>query len=237
MKLLIGTTVLLLSFTVFGNGFIKDFDYRLTDLASKELKKEDLFQNMQRKMLDLEHSICANRAHLWAWDFQRFYGIKTGKIFIFFGKSIWAGQPKGYMYHVAPYIVENGQEFVMEASYNDLTRPLTIKEWIENETEGRAKAEECVEIDAKDTDLTEYFYYRYTLPERRENNLPDGRCYIRKVPGHYWYPMSIAFHDLKKDADGNEIEYAPTEFEIYDVLSACAEAAGSERRCRKYLGL
>lgn len=233
--------------SVFAAGYIADFDYQLTDISTKGLKKETLFDQMERSMLDLENSICANRAHLWGYDLFKQGKLNTGKIFIFFGASIWNKNDKhGYMYHVAPYIVENGNEYVMEASYPDVTKPLTVDEWIENETYNRVKGSDCLEITAADTDLTAYFYERHTLPEKRANGKPGARCYIRKVPGHYWFPTSIALHDLKKNEEGKPVEYDPKAFDVEDVLEACVEAAsskvgrffgGGKAKCKKHLKL
>jgi hypothetical protein len=244
MRSLIALSLFSFSAVASGPKYISDFNYELTDLADKNLSKEKLFNGMERKMIDLEKSICANRAHFWAYDFYRFYGINTGKIFIFFGSSIWRNEKKGWMYHVAPYIVENNQEYVMEASYNDLKHPLTVEEWIENETDGKVKGHECLEIFAHDTDLTEYFYERYNLPERRNSGKPGAKCYIRKVPGYYWFPASIAAHDLKKNGDGKPVEFNPTRFDKDDVMDACIEAASTKlgrffgtgkEKCQKYL--
>lgn len=221
-------------------GYIADFNYELTDISSKKLIKEQLFENMQREMLDLDNSICANRAHFWAYDFYRLHGINSGKIFIFFGRSIWRKDETGYMYHVAPYIVENGNEYVMEASYPEIKKPLTVEEWIENETYKRVRATDCIEITAKDKDLTEYFYDRFNLPETK------AKCYIRKVPGYYWFPASIAYHELKKNEKGESVEFNPKGFEIEDVVDACTEAASTKwgrlfgmakNKCEKYLGI
>jgi len=227
-------------------GFIKDFNYQVSDISELGLQKEVLFSKMERKMLDLEKSICSNRAQLWAYDLYRFNGINTGKIFIFFTSSIWRNDKKGWMYHVAPYIVENGTEYVMEATYSDVTKPLTVEEWAENEMYGRVKGSECLEITASDTDLTEYFYERHTLPENRTGGKTGAKCYIRKVPGYYWFPTSIALHDLKRDEKGKKVEYNPKSFDVDDVLEACTEAAstklgrllgGGRGKCKKHLGL
>jgi len=105
-----------------------------------------------------------------------------------------------------------------------------------------------LESTAEDTDLTEYFYARQTLPEKRENGKQGARCYIRKVPGHYWFPASIAYHDLKKDADGKKVDFNPQSFEVEDVLEACVETASSKlgrlfggssarAKCKKHLNL
>lgn len=247
MKTFISCILLCSAFSASAADYLKDFDYKLTDIATKGLKKETLFENMERGMLDLENSICANRAHLWGYDLFKQGRINTGKIFIFFGSSIWRKEDKhGYMYHVAPYIIENGNEYVMEASYGDVKKPLTVDEWIENETYNRVKGSDCLEITAEDTDLTEYFYERHTLPEKRSSGKQGARCYIRKVPGHYWFPTSIALHDLKKDEDGKKVEYNPQSFDVDDVLEACIEAAsskigrffgGGKAKCKKHLKL
>lgn len=237
----------LISFSAFAStpGSIPDFNYQLSDIAAKGLSKEVLFQRMERGMLDLEKSICSNRAHLWGYDLSR-YGINTGKIFLFFGASIWTNDKTGYMYHVAPYIVENGVEYMMEASYGDITKPLEINEWIENETYDRVGVNDCVEITAADTDMTAYFYDRYNLPEKRPSGKASGRCYYRKVPGYYWFPTSIALHDLKKDVDGNKVDFDPKAFDKDDVLEACTESASSKlgrffgngkAKCKKHLGM
>lgn len=246
MKALISAALIFSATSSLAAGYIKDFNYQLTDVATKGLRKESIFASMERNFIDLEKSICANRAHLWAYDMFRFNGrINTGKIFIFFGSSVWKKEDKKtYMYHVAPYIVENGTEYVMEASYPEVTKPLTVEEWIENETYNRVKGTECLEITAQDTDLTEYFYERKILPEKRGNGKPGARCYIRKVPGHYWFPASIAYHDLKRDDEGKPVTHNPTTFDKEEVMDACVEAAstklgrllgGGKAKCKSHL--
>lgn len=231
------------SFSAFANpvGYLKDYKYQVTDISTMKLNRKEMFNGMVKDWLDLEDSICANRAHLWGYDLTRFYGINTGKIFIFFGASIWRNDKKGWMYHVAPYIVDDGKEYVMEASYPENTEPVTVEDWIEGETYNRVKGSDCVEITAQDTDLTAYFYERFNLPEYRERTGKTAPCYIRKVPGHFWYPAGIAYHDLKKDEKGREIEYNPTSFEVDDVMDACKEAASSKLfnskkgNCKKHI--
>jgi hypothetical protein len=225
-------------------GYIADYNYQVSDISEKGLKKEVLFARMERSMMDLEKAICANKAHVWAYDFYRFYGINTGKIFVFFGSSIWTEDKKGWMYHVAPYIVENGKEWVMEASYSDVLKPLDVNAWVANETYGRVDGSECVELSVADTDLTHYFYERFNLPENRGPGKQGARCYLKKVPGYYWFPTSIAMHELKKDEDGDSIDFNPTSFDIDDVIKACDEAVsskfgrifgGAKAKCKKYL--
>jgi hypothetical protein len=248
MKTFIASVLLSTLTPAFSAGYLKDFDYQLTDIASKGLRKESLFARTETSFMDLEKSICANRAHVWGYNLTRFNKINTGKIFFFFGASIWNKDDKhGYMYHVAPYIIENGTEYVMETSYpSELKAPVTVEEWMENETYNRIKATDCLEITAADTDLTEYFYARQNLPEKRGPGKQGARCYFRKVPGHYWFPTSIAIHDLKKDEEGNKVEFDPKAFDLDDVLEACIETAsgkigrffgGGKAKCKTHLNL
>jgi hypothetical protein len=247
MKSFFLATIVLSSSQVLASGYIPDYDYQVTDIAHKGLTKEQLFSTMDQKMMSMKNSICANRAHVWAYDFSRKYNVKSGKIFIFFGKSIWTKEDKkGWMYHVAPYIVENGQEWIMEAGYpSEVKKPLQLKEWVENETYGRISGDDCLEISDDDTDLTPYFYNRQTLPEVR-NGKPGARCYIKKVPGYYWFPMNIAQHELGRDENGKPMSYDPKNYSIDDVLNACIEASstsvgrifgGGKGKCKKYLNV
>jgi hypothetical protein len=248
MKYKLALTLAIMSWLSLANstGYIDDFNYQLTDINDKNLKKEVLFKQLLRDNVDLKDAICANKAHVWGFQIERKYDIRTGKIFVFFGRSAWKKEKKGWMYHVAPYVVENNKEWVLEASYpNEITRPLKVTEWLENETDGRIKASQCIEISAADSDLTEYFYERYNLPEKRK--LRRGAvCYFRKVPGYYWFPASIAYHDLKKDEKGQTVSYNPNKFDKDDVLKACIEIldskigrlfGGNKKECKKLLGL
>jgi hypothetical protein len=66
------------------------------------------------------------------------------------------------------------------------------------------------------------------------------------VPGYYWFPASIAYHELKKDDEGNKVEFNPTKFDVNEVFEACVEAAsskvgrvlgGGRAFCKKHLKL
>lgn len=58
------TALSLISISAFANipGYIPDFNYQVSDLATIGLSRQTLFEKMERKMLDLENSICANLA-------------------------------------------------------------------------------------------------------------------------------------------------------------------------------
>jgi hypothetical protein len=222
---------------------VPEYNFELTDVSSKGLSRQVMFNKMKRDTINLEDSICANRAHLWAYDFKRFFNVDSGKIFIFFTKELWSKKETGYMYHVAPYMADQGLEYVMEASY-DLKRPLTVAEWVENETDGKVSEKDCLYLTKDDTDLTEYFYERYNLPLKRENGKKGAKCYLKKVPGYYWFPASIAYHELKMDGDGVSTSFNPKDYEIEDVMHACKDSmsgkfgslfSGASAKCREYL--
>ena len=85
---------------------IDGYNYSVTDVKSKGLTAQRLFDSMSTSWMDLEHSVCANRAHVWSYDLHRKYGINTGTIFIFFGAKVWDGQKHSYWYHAGTYVVE-----------------------------------------------------------------------------------------------------------------------------------
>lgn len=215
------------------DGAMPYYHYQLTDIAKVGLTSKQLFSEVRNDWMELKHSVCSNRAHIWGYDMYRHHNINVGRIFIFFTADVWKGEKKGYMYHAGTYVIENGQEWVLERSYNEVFRPLTIVEWMDNEMEGKAPASQCIEITEKDTDLTEYFYERYNLPRKREGGKPSAPCYFRKVPGYLPYPASVAEIDFKKDADGKPSTYNPTDFDFNEVMTACIDSRVGHKKLRQ----
>jgi len=204
---------------------IDGYNYSVTDIAKKGLTAQQLFDHTSFGWMDLEHAVCANRAQVWSYDLHRKYGINPGTIFIFFGAKVWYKQKHSYWYHAGTYVVENGKEMVIERSYSDVEKPLSIVDWMDNEMEGRVDASKCIEI-KKDTDLdlTEDFYYHGFLPNYRENGKPAYDCYYRKVPGYIPYPETTAELETGKDVDGNPIDYTLNTYNRDMVYTACLDA-------------
>lgn len=205
---------------------IEGYNFKVTDIAAKGITAQRLFNEQSTGWMDLEHSVCANRAHVWSYDIYRKYRVNTGTIFIFFGAKVWEGQKHKYWYHAGTYVVENGVEKVIEGSYpSEVSKPLTVVEWMDNEMEGRVNASKCVEIkkDA-DRDLTELFYFHSFLPNYRANGKPAYDCYFRKVPGYIPYPETTAELELGVDEDGQKIDYELKNFDKAILWNACVDA-------------
>jgi len=204
---------------------ISGYHYAVTDIKSKGLTSQQLFDSVSFSWMDLEHSVCANRAHIWSYDLHRKYGINTGTIFVFFGAKVWENQKHSYWYHAGTYVVENGKELVLERSYPDVFKPLSVVEWMDNEMEGRVPASGCIEIKKdEDVDLTSRFYYHGFLPNVRDNGKPAFDCYYRKVPGFYPYPETVAEMELGVDVNGNKIDYDLENYNQDTLYSACVDA-------------
>ena len=204
---------------------ISGYNYSVTDIKSKGLSAQQLFDETSFSWMDLEHSVCANRAHVWSYNLHRRHGINTGTIFIFFGAKVWHGQKHSYWYHAGTYVVEDGKELVLERSYSDVFKPLTIVEWMDNEMEGRVDASKCVEIKKdEDQDLTSRFYYHGFLPNVRDNGKQAYDCYYRKIPGYLPYPETAAEMELGVDVDGKKIDYDLKDYNRDTLYTACVDA-------------
>lgn len=205
---------------------IEGYNYSVTDIKSKGLNAQRLFNSLRASGMDLEHSICSNRSYVWSYDLHRKFGINTGTIFIFFGARVWAGEKHEYWYHAGTYVVEDGKELVLEKSYpEEVSKPLTVVEWMDNEMEGRVNAAKCVELKRfGDEDITKLFYYHNFLPNRRKAGLPAYDCYYRKVPGYIPYPEMVAELDLGVDENGEKIDYNMKGYDRAILQSACVDS-------------
>lgn len=228
---LILSLVLSLSFLNFAPAHAADlpiegYDYSVTDIKAKGLTAQGIYNSMSTNWMDLEHSVCSNRAHVWGFDLKRKYGINPGTIFIFFGEKVWEGQKHKYWYHAGTYVVEDGKELVLEQSYpSELSKPLSVVEWMDNEMEGRVDASKCIEIKKDvDQDLTAQFYFKGFLPNKRTNGKPAFDCYFRKVPGYVAYPETTAELEFGKDEFGKPIDYTLSAFDKDTVYGACVDA-------------
>ena len=205
---------------------IPGYSYSVTDIQSQGLNSQALFSSMSTSWMDLKHSVCSNRAYIWSYDLHRKYGLNTGTIFVFFGEKVWERQKKSYWYHAATYIVENGKELVLEGSYPDeVFKPLTVVEWMDNEMEGRVDASRCVELKkSEDQDLTQLFYYHSFLPSNRAHGKDAYHCYYRKVPGYIPYPETVAELELGVEESGEKIDYQLKSYDQGILYQACLDA-------------
>jgi len=218
-----------------GDVGIEGYNYFVTDVRSKGLTAQEIYDSMSTNWMDLEHSVCANRAHVWSYDLHRKYGINTGTIFIFFGAKVWENQKHSYWYHAGTYVVENGKELVMEQSYpSEVSRPLSVVDWMDNEMEGRVTAAGCIELKKDvDQDMTSLFYYQDFLPNERSNGKLAFDCYYRKVPGFIPYPETVAELELGLDEYGKKTDNDLKDFDRDILVSACVDAFSGKNFFKK----
>lgn len=227
-------------------GYLKDFNYQVSSFKSigQANALMNLLETDTRKT-----SICANRAHLWSFDLNRWKGVETGKVFIHFTALGEATENKDWAYHVAPYVVVNGQEMVLDAGFPGVFhgRASKMSEW----TEYFGKSQNCVVLDPVNnpahlaleqnnlpndgvTPLT------YRSGSSRQYPSTEGICYIRKVPMYYQWPVDVYANDLR--LAGKE-GYGAYDFKAFDqegVMDACQQALSlgfrMSKPCAKYLG-
>lgn len=220
---------------------LPDYNWSTEDIARKGVTKEILFKYMNRDLIKLGNSICANRALIWLYDFKRNFNIDGSKIFLFYtGKTGEAGA-KTWWYHVTPIIVENGKEFAMDAGFSSsIKSPLLVNDWIYKFT----GSNNCKEIRANETDLVDRMFRGHVFPETTQYGKFD--CYYKKVPAGLWTPSSVAMNLLGVTSSGDPVSFERPEISTKDVYSACKEAVtgpigyalgGGSKKCKKYLGL
>lgn len=242
MKTLVMALALGMSVSAFAQEVIlSDFNnWKMTDVASKGYKKEDLFNQMNRKLIKLQTSVCSNRALVWAYDFKKNQDIDAGKLFLFYAKKTGDVGRKSWWYHVTPVINEKGSVFAMDAGFPSVIKtPLTPAVWLKSFT----GSNNCKEIKATDTDLISKMLDGYVFPGTTSHGSFD--CYYIYTPGGYWTPAAVAMGLLGKDEAGKPVRHVRDEIDNEEVLAACIEAVttplgrvfGGQNRCEKYLGL
>jgi hypothetical protein len=245
-------------------GVLSDFmtgskPYELTDVAKIGLSANRLFAENREASLALKMkntaSVCANRAHTWAYDMYRRHRVNSGKIIIYFGSGLYAADDKQWWYHIAPYVIENGQEMVLDGGFSRIRGPLPAELWIKDFSKGNV-CKELFKKDVKYNSLTKNTKMLPGLGYDEKTGLPRGgeaMCYIRRIPMEYWTPLSVYLHEFNKNARGEDLvePFNGTDFDAVDgnkfndVMIACNEATTTNfggmlkkglKRCRDYFG-
>jgi hypothetical protein len=210
---------------------IPDYEWSVTDFAERNLSKEKVFSEMDRKFIKVGNSICANRALMWSHDFKTKYGVDGAKVFLFYTPKTGGAGDKRWWYHVAPVIAENKELFVMDAGFSFIKGPLLLNKWLDTFSKGA----NCKEISAQDSDLIQMMNEGQQFPT--ETRYGSFDCYYKVVPAGLWFPATVA-----ASLSGANI---PNEIQRDEVYSACLEAVTSplgrvfgtgKKACRKYLG-
>lgn len=245
MKFLV--LIFFITITAYADIGLPEYNWSMTDIRSRGLTKEYLFQQMDREFIKTNSSICSNRALMWAHDFKRDFGLKTGKVFLFYTKpkeeieEDESPREKTWWYHVAPIVNDGGEIVVLDAGFTNFVRgPLKPNEWLLKFSHSYG----CKYIHSNETDLLKLIYRQQTFP--RETAYGKNECYYKYVPHTYWTPESVAKNVLGVDRQGRPVRLERHEINKNELYSACVEATTSsvgrvfgsnKKACKEYAGL
>lgn len=229
---------------------LPDYDnYEISEVTPAQASA--LFASLNRDFRS--NSICANRAHVWAYDMLRNNGIKSGKAFIHFTPSGLADEDITWAYHVAPYIIVNDNgvktEMVLDAGFGSIRGPITMSQW----SKYFGKSANCVVLDPQNNPEHLRLEDRSSPglhPNNRRVNgamqypTPAGStCYLRKTPMHYWMPYIVYGNDLYRSGRSEYSIYQTRDFNSAQLVQACKNGLSSNglifnkrKYCREYLG-
>lgn len=111
-------------------------DYKPTSHTMSEVM--NFWNTMDRRVKGKD---CYKRAHVWAWDMYKNYGVMSTKVFIHYTDK-WnreldaharSRSNKTWDYHVAPAVrLDNGEVMVLDGHVGKTPlQPVTLEEWIE----------------------------------------------------------------------------------------------------------
>lgn len=218
---------------------LKDYNWNVTDIASRGLTKEALYTSMDREFVRPGKSICSNRALMWANDFKRQHNLDTAKIFLFYTKKRGAVSLKTWWYHVAPVINDKNNMYVMDAGFPGwFNEPLTIEAWLTR----FASTAKCKEINANETELIQRIFKGQVFPNETSYGYND--CYYKVVPHTIWTPDVLAKNLLGVDSNGVPVRVERPEIHKEELMQACVEATSgkigyvfgaSKEKCKEYV--
>jgi hypothetical protein len=228
-------------------GFLSDYQYQVVNLPS--LADAQRLMNLEYSDTR-DRSVCANRAEVWSFMIEKSTGLKIGKVFIHFTDKGQADENGKWAYHVAPYVLVNGQEYVLDNGFAYFEhKPAKMSDW----QNYFGKSPNCVVLDPthnpRHLAMEQYNMpndwvtpLEYKTGNARQYPSTEGICYVRKVPMYYWFPYQVYGADLYLSGQAKYSQYIATHFEPEDVIDACKQAThlgsifGRENACKKYLG-
>jgi len=150
-----------------------------TDVGSYEKAKKIFDERMNEG--DKKRSECFKRAHIWAYDLWSQLKITSQKVFIFYterNSAYYTGDRKRWEFHVAPLVIINGSEYVLDGTF--MEKPIPLKEWV---------AHFIMSPNITCPVINKYKEYD------NDNAQWSRLCYIMKTPMHYFSPVDIAERD------------------------------------------
>lgn len=218
---------------------LEEYNWKLTDISSKKISKESLFLKMDRNFIKTSHSICSNRALMWAYDFKRDFNFNTAKIFMFYTKKARSVLRRTWWYHVAPVVNENGKMWVLDAGFPGFIRgPQNKEEWLYSFSQSK----NCKEIKSNETELVELIFSRRIFPT--ETSYGNFNCYYRIVPHTFWTPEIVAENILGRDSEGQTVRTERDQIKKNELYQACIEATTkkleyavgiNKKKCEDYI--
>lgn len=120
-------------------------------------------------------SQCYQRAMLWSHALATQNSVNNMKVFVFFTKKYIREYNYDWWFHVAPYVIAGGVEYVMDRTFTP--KPMQMREWTDRFIHSR---EECLAVER----YSDYF-----------DNQEARHCYLRKVPMYYYQPLNVKAMD------------------------------------------
>lgn len=153
--------------------------HQLRAFAPTDLQSEEKVTKVFNSMLndgDKARSQCFKRAHMWAFDMWSKLGLNTQKVFIFYTQRYAILEDFEWWFHVAPLVVADGEEFVMDGTFFE--KPVRLKEWQHHFIKSNKIT--CPVIEK---------YQDYEAGHFKR------LCYLMKVPMFYFSPLDIQIRD------------------------------------------
>ncbi len=166
-------------------------NYSFTTISDMK-RAENLFETMRTDAR--RRSQCYNRAHVWAYELDRYHSLKTRKIFIFFTRKYIRQYNYDWWFHVAPLTSVAGQteDVVFDREFSN--KPQLQTDWKNDYMKNKAN---CPEV--------QFFTHYYENQEKEH-------CYLIKTSMYYWQPFEIENLETggpeKKNWVSSEVEAA-----------------------------
>jgi len=205
---------------------LADFgNYELTDLGSEDAV-ESLYQSLRSDLTyDPHRSNCYLRANVWAYQMWKADHVQSGKVFLIYTWSptspsiaTYGLNGENWWFHVAPYVVANGKEYVLE-KFDKVQKPMLLEDWERLHTMGAT----CKTLSmSEDRDVI-------SLIQNKESiTLRDVPCYVRKTPMNYNGPQDFYQHDV------HGVDYPYPEPELMGSCRATIDRKGNaKKKCRQ----
>jgi hypothetical protein len=216
------------------------FNDELEDISKKGITSMEIFKKLDRDLVKLTSSVCANRALMWLYQMEKEMNVKGGKVFLFYtGKKEGDTGRKTWWYHVTPVVNEGGEIIAIDRGFSNIKKPMPMNMWFKR----FAGFKTCREIKAEDTDLLKRMFKRHTYPKTYKGE--NHNCYYIVAPRGYWIPTSVALNQLGTTSSGEPIHFVRDEIHIGDLKRACREAVTTKvgrvlglgkKKCKKFIG-